>query len=59
MDIYLVAVQWIGLTLLASLVSVRLGISIALVEIMVGTVAGNIWSVLRRSGPNFWPAWDR
>src|SRR3954471_3259472 len=32
MDIYLVAVQWIGLALLASLISVRVGVSIALVE---------------------------
>jgi Kef-type K+ transport system membrane component KefB len=45
MDIYLVAVQWVGLALLASLISVRLGVSIALVEIMVGVVAGNTWSV--------------
>lgn len=45
MDIYLVAVQWIGLALLASLISVRLGVSIALVEIMVGVAAGNLWAV--------------
>jgi Kef-type K+ transport system membrane component KefB len=45
MEIYLVAVQWIGLALLASLISVRLGVSIALVEIMVGMVAGNLWAV--------------
>lgn len=45
MDIYLVAVIWLGLALAASLVSVRLGVSIALVEIMVGVVAGNIWNV--------------
>lgn len=45
MEIYFVAVQWVGLALLASLISVRLGVSIALVEIMVGIVAGNIWEV--------------
>jgi Kef-type K+ transport system membrane component KefB len=44
-EIYLVAVQWVGLALLASLISVRLGISIALVEIAVGAVAGNLWEV--------------
>lgn len=42
MDIYLIAAQWIGLALLASLISVRLGISIALIEIMVGVAAGNL-----------------
>lgn len=45
MDIYLIAAQWIGLALLASLISVRLGVSIALIEIMVGVVAGNLWTV--------------
>ncbi len=45
MEIYLVAVQWVGLALLASLISVRLGISIALIEIAVGMVAGNLWAV--------------
>lgn len=33
---------WIGLALLASLISIRLAISVALVEIMVGAVAGNL-----------------
>ena len=41
----MVAVQWIGLALLASLISVRLGVSIALVEITVGMIAGNLWAV--------------
>lgn len=45
MDIYVVAVQWIGLALLASLISVRLGVSIALVEIAVGIIVGNLWEV--------------
>lgn len=45
MEIYLVAVQWVGLALVASLISVRLGVSIALVEIMVGVAAGNVWEV--------------
>jgi hypothetical protein len=33
---------WLGLALLASLVSIRVGISVALVEIVVGAVAGNL-----------------
>lgn len=44
-NIYLVAVIWIGLALLASLISVRLGISVALIEIMVGIAAGNLFEV--------------
>jgi Kef-type K+ transport system membrane component KefB len=33
---------WIGMALLASVISIRLGISVALVEILVGAVLGNI-----------------
>ena len=33
---------WVGLALLASLVSIRIGISVALVEIVVGVFAGNL-----------------
>lgn len=33
---------WVGLALLASLVSIRVGISVALVEIVVGVIAGNL-----------------
>jgi Kef-type K+ transport system membrane component KefB len=53
MEIYLVATQWIGLALLASLISVRLGISIALVEIMVGMLAGNLWAVSQTEWTGF------
>ena len=38
----LVAAVWIGLALAASLVSIRLGISVALVEIAAGVVGGNV-----------------
>jgi Kef-type K+ transport system membrane component KefB len=38
---YLIAAAWIGLALLASLVSIRLGISVALIEIGMGVVGGN------------------
>lgn len=44
-NIYLVAVIWIGLALLASLISVRIGISVALIEIVVGVVAGNLFEI--------------
>jgi Kef-type K+ transport system membrane component KefB len=38
---YLVAALWIGLALTASLVSIRLGVSVALIEIALGVLAGN------------------
>ena len=40
-NIYLVAAAWMAIALAASLVSIRLGISVALVEIAFGVVAGN------------------
>jgi len=42
LNIYAVTAAWVGLALLASLVSIRIGISVALVEIVVGAVAGNL-----------------
>jgi Kef-type K+ transport system membrane component KefB len=40
-NVFLVAAIWVGLALIASLISIRLGISVALIEILVGVVAGN------------------
>lgn len=37
-----VAAVWVGLALAATLISIRIGISVALVEILVGTVGGNL-----------------
>lgn len=42
MNVYWVAAAWMAMALLASLVSIRLGISVALVELVVGAVVGNI-----------------
>lgn len=42
MSIYLSAAIWVGLALIACLISKKLGITLALVEILVGVVAGNI-----------------
>jgi Kef-type K+ transport system membrane component KefB len=44
-NIYFIAAAWIGLALIASLISIRLGISVALVEIGVGVVAGNAFGL--------------
>jgi Kef-type K+ transport system membrane component KefB len=38
---FIIAALWIGLALVASLLSIRIGISVALVEIALGVVAGN------------------
>ena len=41
-NVWLVASAWMALAFAASLVSIRLGISVALVEILVGVLAGNV-----------------
>jgi len=40
-NVWFIAAAWMGLALLASLVSIRVGISVALAEICVGILAGN------------------
>ena len=42
MNIYYEAAIWIGMALLASVVSVQIAVPVALVEIVVGALAGNI-----------------
>jgi Kef-type K+ transport system membrane component KefB len=39
---WLVSALWIGLALVSALVSIRIGLSVALVEIVVGAVGGNL-----------------
>lgn len=41
-NVWYVAALWMGLAFVASLISIRTGISVALIEIVVGVVAGNI-----------------
>ena len=41
-NVWLASAVWIGLALLASIISIRVAVSVALVEIMVGAVAGNV-----------------
>jgi Kef-type K+ transport system membrane component KefB len=41
-QVWYTATAWIDLALLASLISIRIGISVALVEIFLGFVAGNV-----------------
>jgi len=44
-NIWFVAAIWMGLALLASLISIRLGVSVALIEISVGILAGNFLGI--------------
>jgi len=41
-NVWLQSALWIGLALAASIISIRVAMSVALIEIMVGAVAGNI-----------------
>ena len=41
-NIWYIAAIWMGLAFIASLISIRLGISVALIEIVVGVIVGNI-----------------
>jgi Kef-type K+ transport system membrane component KefB len=41
-NIWFIAAIWMGLALVASLISIRAGLSVALIEIVVGVAAGNI-----------------
>lgn len=44
-NIWLVAAVWMGLALIASIISIRLGIAVALVEILIGIIAGNFLGI--------------
>jgi Kef-type K+ transport system membrane component KefB len=44
-NIWLIAALWMGMALVASLISIRVGISVALIEILVGVVAGNFLGI--------------
>ena len=50
---WLQAALWMGLALLAALLSVRIAISIALLEIMVGVIGGNFLPLQRTEWINF------
>ncbi len=44
-NIWFAAALWMGLAFLASLISIRLGISVALIEILMGVAAGNFLGI--------------
>src|SRR3972149_10591857 len=41
-NIWLVSALWVGLALISALVSIRLALSVALIEIIVGAIGGNL-----------------
>lgn len=41
-NVWLDSALWLGLALLASLISIRVAISVALIEIVIGAIAGNL-----------------
>ena len=50
---YLASAVWLGLALLASIISIRVAISVALIEIIVGAVAGNLFTLAITDWVNF------
>jgi Kef-type K+ transport system membrane component KefB len=53
-NFYYVAAIWVGMALLASVVSIRIAVPVALVEIVVGALAGNVPGIQQHiSQPEF------
>src|SRR3972149_6890764 len=44
-NVWLIASAWMALALLASLLSIRLGTSVALLEAVIGVFAGNVFGI--------------
>src|SRR5438309_409403 len=44
-SVWSIAAIWTGMALLAALISVRIGVSVALVEICVGVAGGNLFDL--------------
>jgi Kef-type K+ transport system membrane component KefB len=52
-NMWLASSLWLGLALLASMISVRVAVSVALIEILVGAVAGNLFGLPMAPWVNF------
>jgi Kef-type K+ transport system membrane component KefB len=52
-NVYAIAFIWIALAFLASLISIRSGVSVALVEIVLGAAAGNVFHLGATDWINF------
>lgn len=44
-NVWFIAAIWMGLAFIASLISIRAGISVALIEILIGVIAGNFLGI--------------
>ena len=44
-NIWFSAAIWMGLAFIASFISIRIGISVALIEIIIGIIAGNFLGI--------------
>ena len=53
MNIWMIASLWIGLALIAAMLSIGSGISVALVEIGIGVLAGNFLHLTPNDWVNF------
>jgi len=51
--VWLTSAVWVGLALLATLISIRLAISVALVEIVLGSVGGNLLGLTTTDWVNY------
>ncbi len=54
-QVWFTAASWIGVALVASLISIRTGISVALVEIFLGMLAGTFGDSTRPPESLSWP----
>jgi Kef-type K+ transport system membrane component KefB len=52
-NVWLASAIWLGLALLSSIISIRIAMSVALVEIIVGAVAGNLIGLQLADWVNF------
>src|SRR5260221_6977759 len=52
-NVWFMAAAWMGLAFIASVVSIRLGISVALIEIAAGVIAGNFLGFYTTDWINF------
>ena len=52
-NVWLASALWLGLALLSSIISIRVAISVALIEIVVGAVAGNVIGLTLTEWVNF------
>ena len=52
-NVWLVSALWLGLALAASIISIRVAMSVALIEIMVGAIAGNVIGLTITEWVNF------